>query len=116
MSGLLTPLVILTLLPCAPGSITLVEGAVDESAGGVACYKIETPLATWYLEKSGAGLSSLIDKDGNDWLGFHPEPGSGAAGEYRGFPNAVHQQAGNYFHPRNKATDPSATKVEHVGP
>jgi hypothetical protein len=103
-------------LTCSVGQIKLDENAVDESVGNLACYKIETPLATWYLEKAGAGLSSLIDKDGNDWLGFHPEPGSGAAGEFRGFPNAVHQQAGSYFHPRNRNTDPSATKVEFSRP
>jgi hypothetical protein len=90
------------------------EEAVDESAGGVACYRIETKGATWFLEKAGAGLSSLVDREGNDWLGFSPEAASGAAGEYRGFPNAVHQQAGNYFHPRNAATDASTTKVERV--
>jgi hypothetical protein len=98
------------------GVVRLVENAVDESAGGVACYRIETPTAVWLLEKSGAGLSSLVDRDGNDWIGFHPRPGSGASGEYRGFPNAVHQQAGNYFHPRNQATDPSVTTVVNNGP
>ncbi len=97
------------------GPLTFTENAVDESAGGLPAFKIETPSATYFLEKSGAGLSSLIDKDGHDWLGFHPKPGSGAAGEYRGFPNAVHQQAGNYFHPRNQATDPATTKVAYAG-
>jgi hypothetical protein len=94
--------------------VVLVENAVDDSAGGVLCFKIETPVATYFLEKSGAGLSSLIDRDGNDWLGFHPQAGTGAAGEYRGFPNAVHQQAGNYFHPRNQGTDPSTVRVQHA--
>lgn len=103
----------------APGRtrvpITFTKNAVDESAGGLACYKIETPAATYFLEKSGAGLSSMIDREGIDWLGFHPKKGSGAGGEYRGFPNAVHQQAGSYFHPKNAGTDPSITKVEYVG-
>ena len=96
--------------------VTLIENAVDESAGGLACYQITTPTADWFLEKSGAGLSSLIDRDGNDWINFHPRPGSGAEGEYRGFPNAVHRQAGNYFHPRNQATDPATTTVAHRSP
>jgi hypothetical protein len=56
----------------------------------------------------------LIDRDGNDWLGFHSLPGSGAAGEFRGFPNAVNRQAGSYFHPRNQGTDPATTKVAHA--
>lgn len=92
--------------------VVLTKNAIDDSAGGLSAYKIETPNATYFLEKSGAGLSSMVDRDGNDWLGFHPQPGSGAGGEYRGFPNAVHQQAGNYFHPKNTGTDPSITKVE----
>jgi len=96
--------------------VTLVENATDDSAGGLSAFKIETPSATYYLEKTGAGLSSMIDRDGNDWLGFHPEAGSRAGGEFRGFPNAVHQQAGNYFHPKNQGTEASSTKIEHTGP
>ncbi len=86
------------------------------TAGNLSAYRIETPAAVYVLEKTGAGLASIIDPDGNDWLSFNPTPGSRAGGEYRGFPNAVHQQAGNYFHARNQATDASVTKVEHVGP
>ncbi len=99
-----------------PGKVRLHLSAVDESAGNLDCYKIETPTATYYLEKVGAGLSSLIDRDGNDWLGFHPKPGSGAGGEYRGFPNAVFREAGSYFHPRNAGTDPCVTTVEEEHP
>lgn len=84
----------------------------DASAGNLPAFEVKTPGATYFLEKTGAGLSSLVDRDGNDWLGFHPEKGSGAGGEYRGFPNAVHQQAGNYFHARNAGTDPSSMKLE----
>ncbi|MEM9659565.1 MAG: hypothetical protein AAF961_14495, partial [Planctomycetota bacterium] len=93
----------------AEGQVLLTENAVDE---GLPALKIETPTATYFLEKTGAGLSSLIDIDGNDWLGFRPEKGSGAAGEYRGFPNAVHQQAGSYFHPKNAGTDPATVRIE----
>ena len=85
------------------------------TAGGLPAYRIETPAAVYVLEKTGAGLASIIDPDGNDWLSFDPTPGSRAGGEYRGFPNAVHQQAGNYFHPKNQATDSSTTKVEYAG-
>ena len=38
--------------------------------------------------------------------------GSGLKGEYRGFPNAVHRQDGNYFHAMNSGTDPSVSKVD----
>ncbi|QDV24495.1 Soluble aldose sugar dehydrogenase YliI precursor [Aureliella helgolandensis] len=95
-------------------NVVLTENAVDESAGNLAAFKIETPTATYFLEKTGAGLSSLLDRDGNDWIGFHPTEGSGAGGEYRGFPNAVYKQHGNYFHARNRQTDPMTTRVERV--
>jgi putative heme-binding domain-containing protein len=98
------------------GSVKLAPEAIDASAGGLPAYRIETPAAVWYLEKTGGGLSSLIDADGNDWLGFHPRPGSRAGGEFRGFPNAVHQEDGSYFHPRNAATDPAVTRIERVEP
>lgn len=90
--------------------------ADSTTAGDLPAYRIVTPTATYVLEKTGAGLSSIIDRDGHDWLSFDPQPDSRAAGEYRGFPNAVHQQAGNYFHPKNKATDPATTTVLYAGP
>lgn len=96
------------------GSVKLEENAIDETSGDLECFKISTPLATYWLDKVGAGLSRMEDKDGTDWIGFHPEAGSGAAGEWRGFPNAVYKEAGNYFHATNAATDPAITKVEHV--
>lgn len=95
--------------------VVLTQDAADASAGDVPCFKIETPAATYYLEKEGAGLSSLIDRDGNDWIGFHKKPGSGAGGEYRGFPNAVHEQDGSFFHPKNAGTDPSTMQVIYEG-
>jgi hypothetical protein len=85
---------------------------VDESAGDVPCYVITTPTATYYLEKEGGGLSSMLDVDGVDWIGFHKEPGSASKGEYRGFPNAVHKQDGSYFHALNAGTDKSTSLVE----
>jgi hypothetical protein len=96
-----------------PAGVVFTEDAADASAGNVPCFKIETPAATYYLEKAGAGLSSMIDREGRDWIGFHPKPGSGAGGEYRGFPNAVHKQDGSFFHPKNRGTDPSRTRVVH---
>ena len=35
----------------------------DHSAGGGLAYIISTPAATYYLEKNGGGLSSMLDKD-----------------------------------------------------
>ncbi len=85
---------------------------VDVSAGGGSAYIVATDNATYYLEKTGGGLSSMLDKDGVDWLGFHSKAGSGHKGEYRGFPNAIHKQDGNFFHAMNAGTDPSTSIVE----
>lgn len=95
-------------------SVVRLTETVDESAGNLPAFRIETPAAVYFLEKSGGGLSSLLDRDGNDWLSFHPESGSGAGGEYRGFPNAVFHQGGNYFHAKNSQSDSVTTKVEKV--
>lgn len=54
----------------------------------------------------------MLDKDGVDWIGFHKAEGSGHKGEYRGFPNAVHRQDGNYFHAMNAGTDLSDSMVK----
>lgn len=98
--------------------VTLDHG-IDESAGGLDSYIVIISNATFYLEKTGGGLSSMLDKDGVDWLGFNDTKGSGHKGEYRGFPNAVHKQDGNYFHAMNAGTDESSSVVnidtpEHV--
>lgn len=95
----------------AAAGVSLSRG-VDASAGGDPAFIITTPAATYYLEKQGGGLSSMVDPDGVDWLGFHKEKGSGHMGEYRGFPNAVHKQDGNFFHAMNAGTDPSTSTVE----
>jgi len=95
---------------CSENKVQLTHGT-DESAGGGPAYIITTPLATYYLEKEGGGLSSMLDKDGIDWIGFHKKPGSAHKGEYRGFPNAIHKQDGSYFHAMNAKTDPSSSVV-----
>ena len=101
-------------LACSPRNelspVTLTHG-IDASAGGDDAYIIAIENATFYLEKSGGGLSSMLDKDGVDWLGFHKKPGSGHKGEYRGFPDAIHKQDGSYFHAMNAGTDPSSSVV-----
>lgn len=92
-------------------TVRLTHGA-DESAGGGPAYIVSTPAAIYYLEKEGGGLSSMLDPDGVDWLGFHSAEGSGHKGEYRGFPNAIHRQDGDYFHAMNAGTDPSSSVVD----
>lgn len=92
-------------------TVSLTHG-LDVDAGNVSCYILSTPTATYYLEKEGGGLSSMLDVDGMDWIGFHNEPGSGWKGEYRGFPNSVHRQDGSYFHALNAGTEVSTSVVE----
>ena len=92
-------------------NVSLIQGT-DSSAGGGPAYIISTSMATYYLEKEGGGLSSMLDKDGIDWIGFHNQEGSGHKGEYRGFPNAIHKQDGSYFHAMNAKTDPSSSILE----
>ena len=65
---------------------------IDVSAGGASAYVISISNATFYLEKEGGGLSSMLDTDGVDWIGFHNVAGSGWKGEYRGFPNARYER------------------------
>lgn len=84
----------------------------DLSAGGGASYIIKTPTAVYFLDMVGGGLSSMVDKDGVDWLGFHNAEGSGHKGEYRGFPNAIHKQDNSYFHAMNAGTAPSISTIE----
>jgi hypothetical protein len=72
-------------LKAAVGQEIIVTDNVSDE--GQDCFKIETPLATYFFQKTAAGFSSILDKDSNDWVGFHPQGGSGSAGEYRGIPN-----------------------------
>ncbi|MGH7956403.1 MAG: hypothetical protein ACREH8_05265 [Opitutaceae bacterium] len=102
--------------PARSAGVRLTENTTLPATGSLALYKIETRAATYHLEKSGAGFASIIDRDGHDWIGFRPQPGTRAAGEFRGFPNAVNRQVGSYFHPKNQGTDPSSMQVEHAGP
>ena len=77
-----------------PELVTLTENAADE---GQDSFKIVTQNATYFYHKYGAGFSSMIDRDGNDWLSYRP--GGGSAGEYRGIPNMGHPEG--YCHPGN---------------
>ncbi|RMF37486.1 MAG: hypothetical protein D6753_17485, partial [Planctomycetota bacterium] len=100
-------------LRIAPAPVQLGEGSAP-GAPEIDCYVVRTPTATYYLDKVGGGLASIVDRQGRDWLSFRPEPGSGPRGEYRGFPNAVFQSPGSYFHPRNAGTDPCVATIEEV--
>jgi len=66
-----------------PALVTVTD-SYDE---GQDSFMINTTKAVYQYHKYGAGLSSMIDNSGNDWISYNLVPG--AAGTYRGIPNAV---------------------------
>ena len=70
--------------------VKIVDGVMDE---GQECFEIKLENATLYYQKAAGGFSSIIDKQGNDWIGFRKDSVQGypenAASEYRGLPNLV---------------------------
>jgi len=82
----------------------------DDHDEGQACWKIETPTATYFYHQEGAGFSSLLDRHGNDWLDYHPWGGS--EGAHRGIPNMVFQSNGNFFHPGHSGENGSRSEIE----
>jgi len=70
--------------PPAPTAPTTIDSLQYE---GQLTYLVATARADYYYHVEGGGLAAIIDDDGQDWLGFHAEPGSGERGEYRGIPN-----------------------------
>ena len=78
-----------------PPQVILTDDVID---AGQLSYQIQTSTATYFYHKAGGGFSSLVDKDGNDWINHSDAAGS--AGEYRGIPNLVYPDDGGYFHPR----------------
>ncbi len=57
---------------------------------------VQTRALDYYYDVGGGGFSRIIDREGNDWVGFRMEPwGSypeSAASSYRGLPNLVFGQ------------------------
>jgi len=72
----------------ANNRVSIADGVCDE---GQACYKIETPFATFFLQKENGGFSSILDSHGTDWINFEnsdlPHGPALAASAYRGMPN-----------------------------
>jgi len=94
----------------APADVNaLVEVADDVDDEGQLCYEITTANATYYFQKDAGGFSSLLDVEGNDWIGFHPYGGSD--GIYRGIPNMVYPD--NIYHPGHRNCTSS---LVHAGP
>ncbi len=67
----------------------MVENSVRVEEGGLYeqydSFKITTARAVFYYHKKGSGFASMIDREGRDWISYHPSGGS--AGNYRGIPN-----------------------------
>jgi hypothetical protein len=88
MGRLLWVLVLVLALPARASAAVTITDATDE---GIACFKVVTDTATYYYDKAGAGFTSMVDKDGNDWIGFHPQGTAGVpngqSGWFRGIPN-----------------------------
>lgn len=70
--------------------VIIEEGYTD---AGQACFRIKTSQATYFYQKEAGGFSSILDRDGNDWIGFKSDNNekypSSAASSYRGLPNLV---------------------------
>jgi hypothetical protein len=74
-----------------PPRVRVAEATIH---GDMDCFRVETPSATYLLGKRGAGLASLIDREGHDWISYRP--GDKARGEYRGLPKCG--QPTKFFH------------------
>ena len=72
--------------------ISLTDDVFDAGQDSVHVSSLE---GDWYYHKQGAGFSSLVDSDGNDWISY--SQAAGAEGEYRGIPNLVYPEG--HFHP-----------------
>jgi hypothetical protein len=77
---------------------------------GQLCYQINTSSAIFQYQKDAGGFSSILDIEGNDWVGFHSDTAESyprsAATSYRGLPNLVFRSDdGGAGHPGfNKCT------------
>lgn len=74
--------------------LALTDGVQDE---GFASIRIASERQALFYHKPGGGFSSLVDNEGNDWIGWNAA--GGAAGDFRGIPNMVSPKDGGYFHP-----------------
>jgi hypothetical protein len=76
----------------------------DFMDAGQTCFRIRTPHATYFYQKEAGGFSSILDREGIDWIGFKPDASenypSSAGSSYRGLPNLVFRsEDGGAGHP-----------------
>ncbi|CUS03378.2 exported protein of unknown function [Candidatus Promineifilum breve] len=79
--------------PVVPAQVTLTE-TPDE---GIASYKVQNATGTIFVHKVSGGVSSYNDVDGDDWVTW--STAAGAAGAFRGIPNATGGNNDGVFHP-----------------
>lgn len=76
--------------------VSIVDGVLDE---GQECFEVRLENATLYYQKTAGGFSSIIDKEGKDWIGFRKdtiqEYPQNADSEFRGLPNLVFRSDDN---------------------
>lgn len=91
------------------GQIDIAEQTL---ADGTPIAVVTTAQARYVYDKVGGGFSSLVDRDGNDWISYSDE--RGRSGKFRGIPNMVfrgRRAPGNHFHPGNKNEQACTTAV-----
>jgi hypothetical protein len=94
-----------------PNFTDLVNLTDNVSHKGYQSVRVVTADAEYFYHKPGGGFATLLDANGNDWIGWNTA--NGGAGDFRGIPNMVHPNDGGYFHPgRNN----SSTTVLSDGP
>ncbi len=98
-------------LQTARPGISVEDGVMHE---GQESLRIVSSSATYIYHKEGAGLASLIDREGRDWISYRQSKGlAGArsAGEFRGIPNL-----GEFGHPGYTGERGAITRVIASGP
>jgi hypothetical protein len=66
------------------------DDVVDE---GQEAFEIKTARSTYLYQKAGCGFSSLIDRNGKDWISYKLR--GGPKGHYRGIPNMGYETFGH---------------------
>jgi len=87
-------LLMLSSLAASPEGAVKITDSIDE---GMEAFRIETASAVYFYQKEAGGFSSILDRDGRDWIGYRdsdsPEYPASAASDYRGLPNLVFRGA-----------------------
>ncbi|NLT52227.1 MAG: T9SS type A sorting domain-containing protein [Ignavibacteria bacterium] len=69
--------------PIRPALVELADSTVVDE--GQVSYQIEGQNAVYYYQKEGAAFSSILDNNGNDWVGYQSTGNLNL--QYRGIPN-----------------------------